>query len=55
MKRLNDLVAVKRLTESTSWPEENTAVAERHLLSMVYDTADYIEIANINYGKHKKN
>ena len=55
MKHLKDLAAVKRLTESTSWSEENTALAERQRLSMVYDAADYIEIANMNFGKRKKN
>ena len=54
IKRLKDLVAVKRLTESTSWSEEDTAVATRQMLSMVYDAADYIEIANMNFSKHKK-
>jgi len=55
MKRLKDLAAVKRLKASASWSEEDTTVAKRQLLSMVYDTADYIEIANINFSKHKKN
>lgn len=54
MKHLKDLVAVKRLTESTSWSEENTVVVERQMLSMVYDAADYIEIANMNFNKYKK-
>jgi len=53
MKRLKDLAAVKRLKVSTSWSEKDTTIAERQMLSMVYDTADYIEIANRNSSKHK--
>jgi len=54
IKRLKDLVAVKQLVESTFWFDEDPAVTERQRLSMVYDAADYIEIANMNFGKGKK-